>query len=194
MAPLIATMVMVEYIFKQAFQLNKGGLASAASVIFFPLISSFRAAISALRARGEKMSAATEAQSFAAPSGARQLARLRHFDAVGLVITLATCLARPLGLSALLGNHYHLQARVRDRAPGRAALARTLHVRELRARSAADQDRPLVRKLADHLGGGHLLVLIMAAGAGYAISQLNFPGRRLFWWIFWRVSWSRFRR
>ena len=27
-----------------------------------------------------------------------------------------------------------------------------------------------------------VLVVIMAAGAGYAISQLNFPGRRFFWW------------
>jgi multiple sugar transport system permease protein len=28
-----------------------------------------------------------------------------------------------------------------------------------------------------------VLVVIMAAGAGYAISQLDFPGRRLFWWM-----------
>jgi multiple sugar transport system permease protein len=28
-----------------------------------------------------------------------------------------------------------------------------------------------------------ILVLITAAGAGYAISQLNFPGRRVLWWM-----------
>ena len=28
-----------------------------------------------------------------------------------------------------------------------------------------------------------VLVVMMAAGAGYAISQLNFPGRRFFWWM-----------
>ncbi|HTJ58835.1 MAG TPA: carbohydrate ABC transporter permease [Devosiaceae bacterium] len=28
-----------------------------------------------------------------------------------------------------------------------------------------------------------IIVLIMAAGAGYAISQLNFPGRRILWWM-----------
>lgn len=28
-----------------------------------------------------------------------------------------------------------------------------------------------------------VLVVVMAAGAGYAISQLNFPGRRFFWWM-----------
>ena len=27
-----------------------------------------------------------------------------------------------------------------------------------------------------------VIVVGMAAGAGYAISQLNFPGRRIFWW------------
>jgi multiple sugar transport system permease protein len=33
-----ATMVMVQYIFKQAFQMNRGGLASAASLVLFLLI------------------------------------------------------------------------------------------------------------------------------------------------------------
>ncbi len=28
-----------------------------------------------------------------------------------------------------------------------------------------------------------VIVVIMAAGAGYAISQLDFPGRKLFWWM-----------
>ena len=28
-----------------------------------------------------------------------------------------------------------------------------------------------------------LLVLVMSAAAGYAISQMNFPGRRLLWWV-----------
>ncbi len=28
-----------------------------------------------------------------------------------------------------------------------------------------------------------ILVIVMSAGAGYAISQLNFPGRRLLWWM-----------
>jgi multiple sugar transport system permease protein len=32
-------------------------------------------------------------------------------------------------------------------------------------------------------GAVTILVLIMAAGAGYAISQLEFPGRRLSWWM-----------
>lgn len=28
-----------------------------------------------------------------------------------------------------------------------------------------------------------VIVVLMAAGAGYAISQLNFPGRRILWWM-----------
>jgi multiple sugar transport system permease protein len=33
-----ATMVMVQYIYKQAFQMNRGGLAAAAAVVLFVLI------------------------------------------------------------------------------------------------------------------------------------------------------------
>ena len=32
-------------------------------------------------------------------------------------------------------------------------------------------------------GAVTVIVVVMAAGAGYAISQLNFPGRRFFWWM-----------
>ena len=32
-------------------------------------------------------------------------------------------------------------------------------------------------------GSVTILVIIMSAAAGYAISQLNFPGRRLLWWM-----------
>ena len=34
-----ATMVMVQYIYREAFQLNKGGLAASASVVLFVLIA-----------------------------------------------------------------------------------------------------------------------------------------------------------
>ena len=32
-------------------------------------------------------------------------------------------------------------------------------------------------------GAVTIIVVMMAAGAGYAISQLDFPGRRFFWWM-----------
>ncbi len=50
-----ATMVMVQYIFKQAFQMNKGGLASAASLVLFLLIVVLSVLqFQLLRARGER--------------------------------------------------------------------------------------------------------------------------------------------
>jgi multiple sugar transport system permease protein len=49
------TMVMVQYIYKQAFQMNKGGLASAASVILFLLIIILSVLqYQLLRTRGER--------------------------------------------------------------------------------------------------------------------------------------------
>ena len=50
-----ATIVMVEYIYKQAFQLNKGGLAAAASVVLFVLIVALSVLqYQLLRARGAR--------------------------------------------------------------------------------------------------------------------------------------------
>ena len=49
------TMVMVQYIFRQAFQLNKGGLAAAASVVLFLLIIVMSVLqYQLLRARGQR--------------------------------------------------------------------------------------------------------------------------------------------
>ena len=50
-----ATMVMVQYILKQAFQMNKGGLAAAASTVLFVLIVVISVLqFQLLRARGER--------------------------------------------------------------------------------------------------------------------------------------------
>lgn len=50
-----ATMVMVQYIIKQAFQMNKGGLAAAASMVLFVLIVALSVLqFQLLRARGER--------------------------------------------------------------------------------------------------------------------------------------------
>ncbi len=50
-----STMVMVQYIFRQAFQLNKGGLAAAASVVLFLLIVVMSVLqFQLLRARGQR--------------------------------------------------------------------------------------------------------------------------------------------
>jgi multiple sugar transport system permease protein len=50
-----ATMVMVQYILKQAFQMNKGGLGAAASMVLFVLIVGVSVLqFQLLRARGER--------------------------------------------------------------------------------------------------------------------------------------------
>ena len=50
-----ATMVMVQYIYKQAFQMNRGGLAAAASVVLFMIIVVLSVLqFQLLRARGER--------------------------------------------------------------------------------------------------------------------------------------------
>ena len=49
------TLVMVEYILKQAFQMNKGGLAAAASMVLFVLIAALSVLqFQLLRARGDR--------------------------------------------------------------------------------------------------------------------------------------------
>jgi multiple sugar transport system permease protein len=46
---------MVQYILKQAFQMNKGGLAAAASMVLFVLIAALSVLqFQLLRARGER--------------------------------------------------------------------------------------------------------------------------------------------
>jgi multiple sugar transport system permease protein len=50
-----ATIVMVQYILKQAFQMNKGGLAAAASMVLFVLIAALSVLqFQLLRARGDR--------------------------------------------------------------------------------------------------------------------------------------------
>ena len=88
-----------------------------------------------------------------------------------------------MGLPALLGARDDLQAGERGRASRGAALAGALHVPELCS-------RPLETKIGIWYVNSlvtsaavTVLVIVTATGAGYAISQLKFPGRRLFWWI-----------
>ena len=57
----MSTIVMVHYILKQAFQMNKGGLAAAASMVLFVLIvGAVRAAVSALARARREVSASAE--------------------------------------------------------------------------------------------------------------------------------------
>ena len=101
-----ATMVMVQYIFREAFQLNKGGLAAAAAVVLFVLIvGSVGAAVSAAAGARRAMSASVETAPISSrrqpPAGSPGCASL---DLVGLVITLAPWSAPSCGRSRSIGD------------------------------------------------------------------------------------------
>jgi multiple sugar transport system permease protein len=129
------------------------------------------------------MSATSEAGArVAAPVGARGLARLRQFDGIGLVITLATLLgaivwAFPLywGLITTFKPEHDIVQPGVELWPAHFTFENYVHVL-LQTKIGFWYVNSLITSAAVTV-----LVLIMAAGAGYAISQLNFPGRRFFW-------------
>ncbi len=153
-----ATIVMVQYIYKQAFQLNKGGLAAAASVVLFLLIVIVSVLqFQLLRARERQMSAAADAptprRARRAPA-ARDCARL---DGVGLVVTLGTLAlgaslwAFPLywGLITTFKPEDEVVQPGLQLWPEHFTFENYAHV------LLTDQDRRLVRQFAHHLGRRH---------------------------------------
>ena len=132
------------------------------------------------------MSASVQsAEIVAAPRAARRLARLSRLDVAGLVITLGTLIgaiiwAFPL-YWGLVTTFKHENEIVR---PGVQLWPEHFTLRELRSRPARRR-RSAIWYLNSLITSAAVTVLVvmMAAGAGYAISQLNFPGRRFFWWM-----------
>ena len=115
---------------------------------------------------------------------ARRLSRLRHLDLAGLVITLITCVvavvwAFPLywGLVTTFKPEYEVVRPGVQLWPEHFTFENYLHVL-LQTKIGIWYLNSLITS-----GAVALIVVGMAAGAGYAISQLNFPGRRLFWWM-----------
>jgi multiple sugar transport system permease protein len=116
--------------------------------------------------------------------GVRRLSRLRHLDLAGLVITLITCIvailwAFPLywGLVTTFKPEYEVVRPGVQLWPEHFTFENYLHV--------LLQTKIGIWYLNSVITSGAVAVIVvgMAAGAGYAISQLNFPGRRLFWWM-----------
>jgi multiple sugar transport system permease protein len=125
----------------------------------------------------------TGADVFAPPRG-RRLARLRHLDLVGLVITAATVIgailwAFPLywGLVTTFKPENEVVRPEVQLWPEHFTIQNYVHVL-LETKIGIWYVNSLITSAAVTI-----LVIVTAAGAGYAISQLNFPGRRLFWWI-----------
>jgi multiple sugar transport system permease protein len=119
-----------------------------------------------------------------APLGARRLARLRHLDLVGLVISLVTLLgavlwAFPLywGLVTTFKPEYEIVHPGFQIWPRHFTFENYLHVL-LQTRIGLWYLNSLITSVAVTV-----IVVAMSACAGYAISQLDFPGRRFFWWM-----------
>ena len=119
-----------------------------------------------------------------APLASRRLARLRHLDLVGLVITLVTFVgavlwAFPLywGLVTTFKPEYEVVRPGVELWPQHFTLENYAHVL-LQTKIGLWYVNSLITS-----GAVTIIVVMMAAGAGYAISQLEFPGRRFFWWM-----------
>ena len=85
------TMVLVQYIYEQAFVHNKGGYGATIAVALFVLVVVVSVLqYQALRAQGCAMSTAPRAMAYA---GSAEYRRIRYLDIGGLILTLLTVIA-----------------------------------------------------------------------------------------------------
>ncbi len=131
------------------------------------------------------MTASVESRAdLVAPLAVRRLARLRHLDLVGLVITLVTLVAAvfwafPLywGLVTTFKHEYEIVQPGFQIWPKHFTVENYVHVL-LQTKIGLWYLNSLITSVAVML-----IVVATSACAGYAISQLDFPGRRFFWWM-----------
>jgi multiple sugar transport system permease protein len=130
------------------------------------------------------MTASARSVDIADAPTARRLARLHRLDTAGLLITLGTVIgaiiwAFPLywGLITTFKHEYEIVRPGLQLWPEHFTLENYVHVL-LQTKIGYWYVNSLITSVSVAI-----LVVIMAAGAGYAISQLNFPGRRFFWWM-----------
>jgi multiple sugar transport system permease protein len=130
------------------------------------------------------MSASAPASDFALAPAGHKLRRLRQIDLIGLLVTLATLIAAVLWafplywaiVTTFKPENEVVRAGVRL-WPEHVTLDNYFHVL-LETKIGLWYVNSLVTS-----GIVTIIVVVTAAGAGYAISQLNFPGRRLLWWM-----------
>ena len=131
------------------------------------------------------MSASAQIDAHMAPSAVqRRLRRIRNLDLVGLLVTLATLIAAALfafplywALVTTFKPEYEVVRPGVKLWPEHLTFDNYLHVLF---------DTKIGYWYLNSLitsGAVTIIVVAMAAAAGYAISQLDFPGRRLFWWM-----------
>jgi multiple sugar transport system permease protein len=119
-----------------------------------------------------------------ASSPARRLQRLRRLDLAGLGVTIATLVcavifAFPLywGLITTFKPEYEIVRPGVELWPEHFTFENYIHVL-LQTKIGLWYVNSLITS-----GAVTIIVVIMAAGAGYALSQLSFPGRLFFWWM-----------
>jgi multiple sugar transport system permease protein len=130
------------------------------------------------------MSASVQRLEVTAQPAAARLAKLNRLDAVGLLITLLTVVgaviwAFPLywGLITTFKHEYEIVRPGFQPWPEHFTFENYVHVL-LQTKIGYWYINSLITSVAVTV-----LVVMMAASAGYAISQLHFPGRRVFWWM-----------
>jgi len=130
------------------------------------------------------MSAPAQIEDYAPSLATRRLSRLRQWDLIGLAITLATVIVATLwafplywALVTTFKPEYEVVRPGVQLWPEHFTLENYAHVL-LQTKIGIWYLNSLITSAAVTI-----LVVIMAAGAGYAISQLQFPGRQLFWWM-----------
>ena len=128
------------------------------------------------------MTASLGSANLVAAPAARRLARLR-LDFAGLAATLSTVAlaivwAFPLywGLVTTFKPEYEIVRPGVQLWPEHFTVENYVHVL-LRTKIGLWYLNSFITS-----GAVTLIVVTMAVGAGYAVSQLQFPGRRLFWW------------
>ena len=114
----------------------------------------------------------------------RRLRRIRNLDLVGGVVTLITVIAAALwafplywALVTTFKPENEVVRPIVELWPEHFTFENYLHVL-FETNIGYWYVNSLITSAAVTI-----LVVLMAAGAGYAISQLNFPGRRVFWWM-----------
>ena len=162
-----ATMVLVQYIFEQAFQHNKGGYAATVAVALFVIVVAFSVLqFQAAARRGATMTDATRVGR--SPAG-RRTRRIRDLGAMA-AHPAHRHRRRHLVLPALLGARHQLQARGRGRSARHRACCPTAPTldayvyvhRQLEICRSGTSTRSITSV------GVTVLVVVMAACCGYA--------------------------
>ena len=166
-----ATLGIVELIYREAFQKNHGGYAAAVAVVLFAII----VIVSVLQYQLLRVQGGSDDQCrhFAQDQSGRAGSSPR------LTVLGAVFWAFPLYWTVITSLKME-QDIVRpgiDLIPERWTIEAYTHVL-FNTQIGTWYLNSLVTALSVTV-----LVITMSAAAGYAISQLNFPGRRLLWWL-----------